>query len=118
MKLKIPEENNIPTDSAMGVGEETKADDSIQSTRSNIRKQFCNILAKFWIILFLKLFCLSYDRLDIDKEQIEIDEEMTKYAQQVHNDKITLSKKFTDPSGTLESSGDASMTSSSLCSRI
>lgn len=39
MKLKIPEENNIPTDSAMGVGEEAKADDSIQSTRSNISKQ-------------------------------------------------------------------------------
>jgi hypothetical protein len=93
MKLKIPEEHTTPMDSGMGVNEEEKASDSIQSTG-------------------------SYQHVNIDKEQIEIDEEMTKYAQQVHNDKFKLSKKFTDPAGTLESNGDASMTSNSLCNRI
>jgi hypothetical protein len=75
------------------MGEETKAADSIISTG-------------------------SYQHVIVDKEQIEIQDEMDKFAPQVHGNTITLKKKFAEPAGTLESNADVSMTSNSLCNRI
>jgi hypothetical protein len=92
-KLKIPEDHSNPTDSGAGMGEETKAADSIISTG-------------------------SYQHVIVDKEQIEIQDEMDKFAPQVHGNTITLKKKFAEPAGTLESNADVSMTSNSLCNRI
>ena len=93
MKLKIPDQHSDPIDNGVGMGEENKIVDSIQSTG-------------------------SYQHVSINKEQIDIQDEMNKFAPQVHNNVITLSKQFAEPVGTLESNADVSMTSNSLWNRI
>lgn len=92
MKLKIPEQHTNP-DSGVGMGDETKAADSIQSTG-------------------------SYQHITVNKDEIEIQDGLNAYAPQVHGNTITLKKKFAEPAGTLESTADVSMTSNSLCNRI
>lgn len=93
MKLNIPAESKQPIEGTAGVGEETKVSDSMQSTS-------------------------SYQNIAVDKEQIDIQDEMNKFAPQVHGNTITLKKKFAEPAGTIESNADVSMTSNSLCNRI
>jgi hypothetical protein len=87
MKLKIPDSQ--PTDSGVGLTEEAKVGDS-RSTGS------------------------SYHNVVVDKESIEIQDEMDKFAPQVHGNTVTFKKKFAEPAGTLESNADVSMTSNSL----
>ena len=68
LKLKITEEHKAPLDWGIGVGDESKAADSIQSNSS-----FQSIL--------------------IDKEQIDILDEMNKFAPQVQG-KLKTNVKF------------------------
>lgn len=67
-KLKIPEDHSNPTESDMGMGEETKAADSIQSTG-------------------------SYQHVIVDREQIDIQDGLNKFAPQVRDNTITLKSK-------------------------
>ncbi|CAI2365688.1 unnamed protein product [Moneuplotes crassus] len=93
MKLKIPEQHTTPEENVIGVGEEKKVADSIQSTD-------------------------SYQHVVIDKEQIDIQDEMDKYAPTVHGNTFNLSRDFAEQSVPNTSTADVSMTSNSLCNRI
>ena len=94
MKLKIPESTNEQIQNRIGMGEEAKAAESIQSTG-------------------------SYQNIALEKEQIEIRDQMDKFAPQVLDNTVTLQKEFADPTGTLESNADVSMNSTnSICNRI
>jgi len=93
LKLKLPEDHTTPNFETAGVTEETKAADSMQSTS-------------------------SYNPINVSEEQIDLQDEMNKFAPQVHGDTITLKKQFVEPSCTLDSNADVSMTSNSLCNKI
>lgn len=93
MKLKIPEQHTTPEENVIGVGEEKKVADSIQSTD-------------------------AYQHVVIDKEQIDIQDEMNKYAPTVHGNTFNLSRDFAEQSVPNTSTADVSMTSNSLCNRI
>ena len=89
LKLDIPDDNNKPIEEGAGVGEESKVGDSMQSNS-------------------------SYQNIAVDKEQIDIEDDMDRFAPQVQGNTVTLKKKFAEPTGTLESNADFSMTSNSL----
>jgi len=89
MKLKIPEQHTAPEENTVGVGEEAKIADSIQSTE-------------------------SYQHVSIDKEQIDIQDEMDKFAPQVHGNTVNLKRELVEPTATVDTNADVSMTSNSL----
>ena len=87
LKLKINEDSNHINELS-GVGDEAKVVDSMSSS--------------------------TYSQIHVSQEQIELQDQMDKFAPQVKGDTITLTKKFVEPNETMDSLADVSMTSNSL----
>ena len=87
LKLKINEESNH-INALSGVGDEAKIIDSMSSS--------------------------TYSQIHVSQEQIELQDQMDKFAPQVKGDTITLTKTFVEPKETYDSMSDVSMTSNSL----
>lgn len=89
LKLKLPDDHKAPQLSeSAGVGEETKASDSMGSS--------------------------TYSQIHVSQAQIDLENDLDKFAPQVKGDTIVLTKKFVEPAATLDSNADVSMTSNSL----